>query len=229
MNASDCRSHSYDDAEIDRLVAGELDDAERRGLLLALEGDPEGWRRCALAFLEDQAWRQAFAHAGTMPSRSEAAFVAPISPRRGRHWIRRGAIAASIIAATFAAGFATGGISRAVPRVETAKEDRPKADEPRAVPQGEQVREVGSIALVDGAGGESPPRRIPILAGPGINERWLREQPPTVPEYVRARWERQGYQVEERRKLVSVTLEDGRRVSIPVDEVELDYVGQHPL
>jgi hypothetical protein len=234
MNAPDSRSHSHDDAAIDRLVAGELDDPERRGLLLALENDPDGWRRCALAFLEDQTWRHAFAHDGTMPSRSEAAIVAPVFSLRGRHWIRRGAIAASIIASTFAAGFAAGGSSRAVPRVEVAKVDRPKAVEPKAeeikaVPQAEQVREVGSIDLVDGSGGESPPRRIPILAGPGINERWLREQPPSVPDYVRARWERQGYQVEERRKLVSVTLEDGRRVSIPVDEVELDYVGQHPL
>jgi hypothetical protein len=62
-----------------------------------------------------------------------------------------------------------------------------------------------------------------------LNDQWLRNQPPSVPDYVRARWERQGYQVEERRNLVSVELEDGRRVAIPVDEVEVDYVGQKPL
>jgi hypothetical protein len=42
---------------IDRLVDGELTSDERRQLLSALEGQPEGWRRCALAFVESQAWR----------------------------------------------------------------------------------------------------------------------------------------------------------------------------
>src|SRR5262245_61197611 len=42
---------------LDRLVDGELDDHERRELLLRLEQFPGGWRRCALAFLEAQVWR----------------------------------------------------------------------------------------------------------------------------------------------------------------------------
>jgi hypothetical protein len=42
---------------LDRLVDDELTDAERRELLLRLERTPDGWRRCALAFLENQAWR----------------------------------------------------------------------------------------------------------------------------------------------------------------------------
>src|SRR5262245_34529426 len=42
---------------LDRLVDGELDVAGRRELLKALDDQPGGWRRCALAFLEAQAWR----------------------------------------------------------------------------------------------------------------------------------------------------------------------------
>ena len=42
---------------IDLLVDGELSEADRRALLLELEHDPDGWRRCALAFLEAQCWK----------------------------------------------------------------------------------------------------------------------------------------------------------------------------
>src|SRR6476660_6662394 len=43
---------------IDRLVDGELGEHEQRQLLVALEAEPEGWRRCALAFVEAQSWGQ---------------------------------------------------------------------------------------------------------------------------------------------------------------------------
>ena len=96
-------------------------------------------------------------------------------------------------------------------------------------PPSRAIREVGSFELVDASAGETPPQRFPIRSGPGLDERWLREQPPTVPDYVRARWESEGYQVAERRRLMTVGLGDGREVSIPVDEVEVRYVGQQPL
>jgi len=47
-----------------RLVDGELESAERAKLLNQLESHPDGWRDCALAFLEDQAWRQAMTEPG---------------------------------------------------------------------------------------------------------------------------------------------------------------------
>jgi len=61
MNFAEDRSRTVKDSAIDRLVDGELADAERRELLIQLENDPDGWRQCALAFLEDQAWRSAIA------------------------------------------------------------------------------------------------------------------------------------------------------------------------
>ena len=47
-----------DDIRFDRLVDGELIAAERRQLLASLDDEPGAWRRCAMAFLEAQAWRQ---------------------------------------------------------------------------------------------------------------------------------------------------------------------------
>ena len=45
---------SDDDIRFDRLVDGELSAEEYRTLLAALDDEPGGWRRCALAFLEAQ-------------------------------------------------------------------------------------------------------------------------------------------------------------------------------
>ena len=229
MKTSEDRPNLADGVAIDRLVDGDLPEVERRELLLRLENDPEGWRRCALAFLEDQAFRQALVGSASAANRPELTLDTPNIPRRRKAWLRHAPIAATVIASTFAAGFAAGGLSKTVTRDEVAKVEPRKAVEAVARPLSDEIREVGSFQLLDGSAGESPTKRFPILSGPGLNDQWLRNQPPSVPDYVRARWERQGYQVEERRNLVSVELEDGRRVAIPVDEVEVDYVGQRPL
>ncbi|MEI8375561.1 MAG: hypothetical protein WCJ35_22295 [Planctomycetota bacterium] len=43
--------------QFDLLVDGELSEADRRALLVQLEHETDGWRRCALAFLEAQCWK----------------------------------------------------------------------------------------------------------------------------------------------------------------------------
>lgn len=45
-----------DDTKFDRLVDGELTTDEYREMLTTLDEEPGGWRRCAMAFLEAQAW-----------------------------------------------------------------------------------------------------------------------------------------------------------------------------
>ncbi|WP_435005833.1 hypothetical protein P12x_003597 [Tundrisphaera lichenicola] len=229
MSPIDDLMNPVDDSSIDRLVGGELADQERRELLLRLENDPEGWRRCALAFLEDQAWRSAISGMSVPVSSADPAPSSPPRVRVNRSRLQRLSIAATVLVATFAAGLALGGASRSgagsesVPAVALVPEEKSKPVPP---PASEPIREVGWINLVDQNSGESPPRKVPILSGPGLDDQWLSNQPSPVPDYLRTQWERQGYQVEERRRLVSVVLEDGRHVSIPVDEVALQYVGQ---
>jgi hypothetical protein len=228
MNPLEPTFHSTDLAALDRLVAGDLPELERRELLLKLDAEPDGWRRCALAFLEDQAWRSALAGmAGSVPQPKP--IVVPSSNSRKSAWFPRVAVAASILALAFSAGFAAGGRKLQGLVVSTETPVLSQVPDPSKVLDSSQVEEVGWVDLVDPSAGESPPRRVPIVSGPGLDDNWLRKQAPTISDYVRARWERQGYQIQERRKLVSVTLEDGRRVSIPMDEVAVDYVGQRPL
>lgn len=52
--------NTNDDVLFDRLVDGELSAEERRALLQSLDTRPDGWRRCALAFLESQSWGSDF-------------------------------------------------------------------------------------------------------------------------------------------------------------------------
>ena len=62
MNASEkARADCRDALVFDRLVDGELDESARRALLRRLDHEPDGWKRCALAFIEAQAWRDAMA------------------------------------------------------------------------------------------------------------------------------------------------------------------------
>src|SRR5712692_7228638 len=58
MNISDESLRSVDRELLDQLVDGELSDTERQELLARLDAEPDGWRRCALAFLEAQSWRE---------------------------------------------------------------------------------------------------------------------------------------------------------------------------
>ena len=46
---------SIDWLELDRLVDGRLSDDDYRQLLCQIDADPDGWRHCAMAFLEHQA------------------------------------------------------------------------------------------------------------------------------------------------------------------------------
>src|SRR6185437_1033525 len=99
-------NRSRDDL-LDRLVDGELSEGERRSLLARLGAEPDGWRRCALAFLEAQCWREAL---GAPPSAETKPRAAPVSgrsnaPRRVRSLA---ALAAGMLVA-FVLGWAARG------------------------------------------------------------------------------------------------------------------------
>ena len=216
-------------ASIDHLVANELGDDDRRALLLRLEATPDGWRTCALAFLEDQAWRTALI--GPLAETVGRQTPKTTTPPRRRKVF--GKIGRYVVAASLFGGFAAVGFRAGVASVERPQHldvaSKPPVVEPRPDSPFEPGKPLGWVSLVDPAEGEALPRRVPILAATESNERWVREQPATIPDYVRAQWERRGYQVEEHHRLVGLDLKDGRHVAIPVNEVALDFVGRQPL
>jgi hypothetical protein len=189
-----------DDRLIERLVDGELSEPERRALLARLDAAPDGWRRCALAFLEAQCWREALGPVAA-PSVTVARPLRPAgrppAPARLR-WLA--ATAAGMLAA-FALGWSVrGGASAGSPPAPVAQAGNPPAA-PAAV----------------GVASEAP-RPASVTPGP-------EPEPLPFSESVVRAWESRGYHVERGARLVSMELPDGRRLAVPVDEVRLRFVG----
>jgi hypothetical protein len=237
---------------IDRIVDGGMTADDLRAAVARLERDPDGWKRCALAFLESQVLNESFRTLGQAQTNDAGGPAIPLrlaSARRGHHrWLRTVA-AAAVVGAAFAIGWLGHGARMGLPAQDSlvrgsALAQRSPMSElsgsERALPADDSpaldrvslagdpdrmIRSVGTIRF----GPESSPAEVPVLAGPGITPDWLAQQPPPVSEYGQVILARQGYQVEQQRRFITAVLADGRRVAIPVDHVEIQYTGNEPL
>ncbi len=163
MRTFEERSDAIDSASLDRLVDGDLTDTERRELLLRLESDPDGWRRCALAFLEDQAWRDALAtvapESTPVASSADAPFLAECWSTGEEPGYLASSIAASLMAATFAAGFAAGGLAKGGPPGR-GREFQPLETAPTPTPTPTSVDRVRPTGRDPGGGLTPTGRRL---------------------------------------------------------------------
>jgi hypothetical protein len=243
---------------IDRIVDGELTPAELRAAIDRLDREPDGWKRCALAFLEAQCWRESLRVIG-QPTRlpvdshtSSIPLTATPSSQNPRRWLRR-AIVAAAVAASFVLGWvgqtwrpliapdhSSPGLTHTIaarqskdteasPLVDPPRPPRTISEQPRedrSPPNpSETVREVARLLI----GSDNAKVEVPILAGPGIDSEWVRNQPPPVSEHEQVVLQRHGYQVDQRRRLITTTLADGLRVTVPIDQVQIRYTGNQPL
>jgi hypothetical protein len=231
-----------EDDFIDRIVDGGLTPIELRMAIDRLDREPEAWKRCALVFLEAQCWRESF-RALEAPPRIGVAAPSPSGTtgrlgRKSREW-RRVAIAAGMAAASFAMGWFAhpdrsptqiqhGPTSPALAIATNQDTPAPRAQaqetEDPSEPAGEFVRYLEPDRFRAGPGVV-----VPILAGPGIGEHGLGDGRPRLSEHQLALLERQGYQVDQRRGIVIATLDDGRRVTLPIDQVRFRYTRNDPL
>jgi len=154
------------DGQFDRLVDGELSPKEYRRLLQDLESQPNGWRRCAEAFLEAQAWRQEL---GALSARPHAvdppSLVAPPSQDIGRQPLASKPITSAprpalplggvlAVAASFVIAFALGAavvrmLPRATPTIpapELVETSSPSDSDP--TPASPAIGDPGAEALV---------------------------------------------------------------------------------
>jgi hypothetical protein len=75
---------------IDQIVDGSLTPAELRAAVARLDSEPGAWKRCAVAFLEAQCWREAM-RSGDEPAHlradglSQTLALRAVPPRRTRH------------------------------------------------------------------------------------------------------------------------------------------------
>jgi len=269
------RSHSpIDDIMFDRLVDGEMNEAERRELLLSLDADPDGWRRLSIAFLEAQMLQEAMelpmpaieedlaapspaAVDESLPAAAEEDTTAveiendesdhprPFHRSLRNRWAHRAQTLAAM-AASFLVALGIGSYwnDRGLPV--------PGADEPAgvtapdlpgatqsdmtatAVPAGYTQSGNDPWRVVEMSGpvgpdGEEQTLYLPAIERPAIDEDWVQSLPKAVPDDVRQSLYRTGHQVSEQRELVPIMTNDGRRVVVPVDKVNVRYVGRDSL
>jgi len=229
-----------DDAILDLLVDGELSPAERRTLLARLDRVPDGWRRCALAFLEAQCWREEFRK---LPQSAPEHAVLP-SDQHGP--AQRSSILAGLMTgrnlgtlAAMAASFLLAlGLSFLVhrswpaPTVENVNEqvatntpERPSMS-PAALKEHAWEPASGpwqTVMLPVGDGAES--LRLPAAERDTIDDAWVNNLPPAVSEDVLRALKQSGHEVQMQRRLMPFPMRDGRRLVVPVDQVDIHTVG----
>lgn len=219
-----------DERLLDLLVDGELSPAETRELLARCEDRPEAWRRCALAFLEAQAFRRGMGSLRSEPA-TPVLWTSPVAPAassappaqpagRGRSVTTWLALAASVVCA-----FLVGLEARDWWR--PAVNDPPVAIAPPApVQPAPQAQLVGRNTLaggltLEGAGADRSALHVPVYTGPDANEAWLRNLPAQVPAELQRLLQSSGRRVEVRREIIPIDLGDGQQVIVPVDELEV--------
>jgi hypothetical protein len=247
MKPIDQNTPTSDDHRFDLLVDGELNESARRELLSRLDDEPGGWRRCALAFLEAQSWRHVFRTIAGEPS-------VELPPRRPARWFRFGGPAGTLLAmaASFMAALVLGGLVQAVRNpvipgggtVPEARVDHPategQADKagpaensPPDLP-GKLASTPRMVHLVELPGPEGPEGEgqiiwLPVVEGDQLGEDWLKSLPTPMSPELLEQLQQAGLRVEQRRKLLPWRMKDGRRLVVPVDEVDLHYVGNPTL
>lgn len=239
-----------DDRLFDRLVDGALNLSEQRDLLRRLDRAPDGWRRCALAFLESQTLRNEFGQI-----RRDAEQPAPIpEPHPGRSTApnRSSAVSRSVVrvvgmalalCVAFVLGWQShfvhrqqemartdGGTSNAKPRDQNVEatavnQKGPDITQPTA-PEPEEVEKVHVAARLSWQYEENGTERkveVPVFEGPGIDMQWLLQQSPQIQESIRKELQQRGHKVETQRQLLTVDLKDGRSVIVPIDHVQVKF------
>ncbi len=240
MKPIDENFHDDDDHRFDLLVDDELTERQRRELVAGLDDEPGGWRRCALAFLEAQSWKKDLA------AKKGTGVFFRNGPKGGSHkrlpspFLRRRVLVSAAMVACFFVALVLGlrlqdAWRSPGPRTRATATVPPNVVEPEAievpapVSPSDAPSERWQIVTVAGPDGTSESIRLPAVERDRIDRQWLDGIPTAIPEDVLQALQRTGHQVRRHRELVPLPMQDGRRLVVPVDQVDVHYVGSVPL
>jgi len=245
MNPTHDNPSRIDERLLDLLVDDELAEQQRGEFLLGLDDTEDGWRRCALAFLEAQCLgRELGSISCVRPTDSRAEKRFGGAAANAKHWRMLLAMSASFLVAlglgiSWRSPFVPDG-SLGSPSVEVADsvlpahaavlDEYPKnaatavadtVDNPRA--NSDSWRLV-SFPVSDGTD-EVDIVQLPAVERDSIDQAWLMNLPRAIPPEVVRAIEDSGHRVRGQRRLMPLRMKDGRRLVVPVDQVEVQYVG----
>jgi hypothetical protein len=233
-----------DGVVFDRLIDGELSGEDERALLSTLDARPDGWRRCALAFLEARALKVEMSAIATTPQRLNGVPVVinlaegkrsssvskhqPAVRQRLRHFVT---LATSLLIA-FCLGivvrgqwFERNGGREGQMVVDGNREQRDSSAKrngtDRAVEDETWQLATLTMNLLNNEGEKQSEIEVPLVEAETLDARLLRSRPQAVPERVREALVRTGHTLDEERLLVPVLLDDGRRAIVAVDHAQV--------
>jgi hypothetical protein len=225
-----------DERAFDRLVDNELSAAERRTLLEALDTKADGWRQCAIAFLEAQSWGDDFRRLMRQSDRPRNAIATvAVEPAPAVRRPMRQAITWASIAASMLVAFSLGTLQRqrGTPLANVPAESQPgrqiaDADSPPTseVPKTANDRDALTLWVRDDAG---TPRsiRVPLMDAGALDRELGVEFRSGLPPDVRAQLHDGGYQVQSKRRYAPLWLENGQRMVLPVEDTKIVPVSQN--
>jgi hypothetical protein len=222
------------DAErvLDRLVDGELGPQDRGELLVGLDDEPGGWRRCALAFLEAQSWRWQLSRLSAEPILAQFnARPRNGAARRGLYWAGALGIAASLgVAFLLGTRFPAGGpfagdlqLAAQQPGQDLSAQAAwtpmpPLADETNA-PSARQPWQ--TLKLTPLGGNSQEPIELRVVESTSDDAQELAGRRSALSGQLLRGFEQEGFEVNRRERLVPIDLSDGRRVLVPIEEVDI--------
>jgi hypothetical protein len=262
MNPIDERLSGSEDSRFDLLVDDELSEEERRDLLMSLEREPGGWRRCALAFLEAQSWKQALGDINermgstfspTAIDNQEARQVIspanqPSNKPAHRAWLLEhfgtlAAMAASFFLALYLGtrlqeAWHGGAVDEPgltiVADKQNPEKSIPQADNEQSLmaqsePSADAVSgpwQTVTLSLPAGPEGDRQSIDLPVTEQTNIDESWLQSLSLSAfpPELIQA-LQQNGYQLRQQQAILPLQMNDGRQLVVPVDQLEVQYVG----
>lgn len=220
MNARENHLSNADREMLDQLVDGELADPERRELLSRLERIEGGWRACALNFLQTQCLQEAF---GKLPEELASPRHEPklsvVRRLETDRWRRRLKTAVTL-AATFLIALGVGW------RVGTFRE-RLGQNDLLAAKTSHPASGKGQPSMVASLGGGSGSRSGISGVESVSDQSILFPDAAAFPLEFQAALERAGYRVKQSRELLPIPIEGGRQAVVPVDQLDVHYVGNH--
>lgn len=217
-----------DDVVFDRLVDGELTATERRQVLESLDNRPEGWRRCALAFLEAQSWREELGQVARASRSETKELKSPASSIRpgtkpiwavGAKWF---ALAAGLLIA-FELGSMqreraiqlAGGPSGVNGQLATVA---PQNANP--LPNNSKPGDALTFYVRDKSGRKQAVQ-VPLVDADELDKQLGTEFQSGVPSDVRNELKQRGYMVQSKRKYAPLWMENDRPMVIPVEDTQI--------
>jgi hypothetical protein len=210
-------------------------------LLTSLDVRPDGWRRCALKFLEAQCWTDELKQLVHAPPTGENSLTIPrpapvkvleteysTSTRRGVSWA---AIAAGLlIAFTLGIVARNGGPSIDTPVVVDNQAVNPEASIAQVVPPtGPDAAKVDDALtlFVRDETGQTRPLRVPLVDARTLDRELGLQFRTGLPEELRTRLKNGGFDVQSKRSYAPLWLEDGRPMFVPVEDTKIVPVRQN--